>query len=163
MSRYSLNIARIGRGSGASEGEHDLVNVLVDGHLRRGLASASLAPEGHDGRPHCCTVKVPPCDLVDRAPLARFADHNHLTTREGLRFYTFATRVEALAFLRSLYGIDAPQPEPVDAITVSPRSVPAPSARNVVPSPVPAPIGTAYRAAFYGTAVTPHLFKRNTQ
>lgn len=29
MIRYSLNIARIGRGSGATEGEHDLVNPAL--------------------------------------------------------------------------------------------------------------------------------------
>ncbi|MGM0986554.1 MAG: hypothetical protein ACQEXI_06145 [Pseudomonadota bacterium] len=181
MSCYSLNIARIGRGSGTTEGEHDLVNVLVDGHYQRGLASASLTLEGHDGRPGCCTVFVPLDVMIDGLLTleyaVEYADHLFGTSDTGTRHYTFSTREAALAFLCRLYGIDAPQPQPeiVDAIaaadttapvqqpTASPHRVPAPSPRNVVPAPVPAPTGTAYLAAFYGTAVTPHLFKRNTQ
>ncbi|MCH4564363.1 hypothetical protein MKP05_14730 [Halomonas sp. EGI 63088] len=60
---------------------------------------------------------------------------------------------------------EAPAAQPAPSAqhsTVSPRSVPAPLARDVVPSPAPAPTRTTYRAAFYGTAVYPHLFKRNT-
>lgn len=163
MSRYTLNTIRIGRDKGPSEGEHDLVNVLTEGHYQSGHASASLPPEGHDGAPGSCKVFVPASVSMNAALAHSVVRHLFCKASDGTRHYDFATREEALAFLRRLYDIDAPKPQRADAITVSPRSVPAPSARNVVPSPAPAPTGTAYRAAFYGTAVTPHLFKRNTQ
>lgn len=106
MTTYTLHTAQVGETG--SEGAFETVFILADGKYKRGLCSAHIALEGYDGYPHACTVIVPPCDLVDRGPLARFASHNHLTTREGVRYFTFATRLEALAFLASLYGIVPP-------------------------------------------------------
>lgn len=85
-------------------------------------------------------------------------------TFEGLRTFRFESHDAALAFLRHLYGIE-PAPAPAQAVEALPirapvfsRSVPAPLARDVAPSSLPRPApGATERAAFYGTAVYPHL------
>lgn len=121
MNTYALHITQVGETG--SEGAYESVMVYTNGQPHKGASWAHIALEGHDGRPHCCTVIVPPCDLVDRGPLARFASHNHLTSREGVRYFTFATRREALAFLASLYGITAPQPA-VQALQINTHNAP---------------------------------------
>jgi len=121
MTTYTIHTAQVGYTG--SQGAFDSVVVKANGKYQRGACSAHIALEGYDGYPHACTVFVPPCDLVDRGPLARFASHNHLTSREGVRYFTFATRREALAFLASLYGITAPQPA-VQALQINTHNAP---------------------------------------
>lgn len=178
MTLYTLSFDLVGEPG--AEGSFELVSIEADGYWQKGRCTARLALEGHDSHPGCCNVTVPPCDLVNREPLARFADHNHWTTREGVRTYDFATRQEALDFLCSLYGIDASQPDPepthapqpadtpspVQQVTVSPRSVPAPLARDVVPCPVPTAPGRPTGPFLPGAASYPHPVThhpRNTQ
>lgn len=121
MTTYTLHFDQIGETG--SKGAFEIVIILADGNYKRGSCSAHIALEGYDGYPHSCTVFVPPCDLVDRAPLARYSSHNYLTDCEGTRYYSFATRREALAFLASLYGITAPQPA-VQALQINKHNAP---------------------------------------
>ncbi|TFH86969.1 hypothetical protein EQG41_08945 [Billgrantia azerbaijanica] len=113
MTTYSLLIERIGDGM---EGAHDLVNILADGDYQPGLASASLALEGHDGKPGCCHVFVPIGVMPSGDVTNAYATNLFCTDPDGTRHYDFATRNAALSFLRRLYGLDAPQrdPEPAD-------------------------------------------------
>ncbi|XKE45850.1 hypothetical protein LG302_01570 [Halomonas organivorans] len=144
---YSLHTARIGQAGGA--GAHDLVTVLADGEYRPGRGNASLALEGQDGRPGCCTVFIPAGVPLDDALAQDVADHLFATARTGTRHYAFATREAALDFLRRIYGIDDPAP-------VSSRSVPAPLARDVALPLLPRPaLGATERAAFFDAAPIP--------
>ena len=93
------------------------------------------------------------------------------TSSEGGRHYYFASHEAALAFLRNLYGIT--QAETVTrnttstrpAVPVSPRSVPAPLARDVDLSCPASQHGMTDRASFLAHTATYQqpLTARNTQ
>lgn len=95
--------------------------------------------------------------------------HADFTGDTGIRYYDFASHEAALAFLRSLYGIAQTETRKTTstrpAVSVFPRSVPAPLARDVDLSCPASLHGMTDRASFLAHIATYQqpLTARNTQ